>query len=67
MNAAVGWRRIFFNDSIVFMILADIYCLILLSNKVMPSLLVLLLIAECALRRNVYLWEITGIPLYTFS
>lgn len=53
MNAAVGWHRIFFNDSIVFMILADIYGLILLSNKVMPSLLVLLLIAECALRRNV--------------
>ena len=46
MNAAVGWRRIFFNDSIVFMVLADIYCLILLSNKLMLSLLVLLLIAE---------------------
>lgn len=46
MNAAVGWHRIFFNDSIVFMVLADIYCLILLSNKVMLSLLVLLLIAE---------------------
>lgn len=46
MNAAVGWHRIFFNDSIMFMILADIYGLILLSNKVMPSLIVLLLIAE---------------------
>ena len=46
MNAAVGCHRIFFNDSIMFMILADIYGLILLSNKVMPSLLVHLLIAE---------------------